>query len=133
MKIIVIPETDVEKAKFTMSEHEGVENFFVFGNKTDPENENRLKDFHDWSGSYRYLQGSLIWYTDLVKDAKRSETRRAEEMRQFGPSPANPMVQPPMEPMAQPMVQPMQPVIEPVSPIIQEPPVDGTDGPQIVN
>ena len=64
MKIVVIPETDEEKARFNIAEHENVNEFFLFGNKMTGEG---VIDFHDWRGSYRYLVGSMSWFEEEIK------------------------------------------------------------------
>jgi len=117
MKIVIIPETEAEKAKFSTSEHENVKEFFVFGNKTDADRDGI--DFHEWNGSYRYLQGSLIWYADMVKDAKRSDAAKAEQMRSYGPSINSPVTQAPHSMNVSPRIEP----VSPVSPIVQTPDV----------
>jgi hypothetical protein len=64
MIIKIIPENDIEKQKIQEVEHSGVQEFFIFGNKKDKDEE--LLDFHDWNGSYRYLIGSLHYFTGLL-------------------------------------------------------------------
>jgi len=66
MIIKLIPETDMEKARLQEVEHTGVGEFFIFGNKRD--NDGTLMDFHDWNGSYRYLIGSIHYFTQLLAD-----------------------------------------------------------------
>ena len=66
MIIKIMPENDIERAKMKEVEHTGVKEFFIFGNKRDSESD--LIDFHDWTGSYRYLVGSLYYFTGLLSD-----------------------------------------------------------------
>jgi len=66
MIIKIMPENDIERAKMKAIEHTGVKEFFIFGNKKDEENESL--DFHEWSGSYRYLVGSLYYFTGMLSD-----------------------------------------------------------------
>ena len=69
MIIKLIPETDMEKARLQEVEHSGVGEFFIFGNKRD--NDGTLLDFHDWNGSYRYLIGSIYYFTQLLSDEQQ--------------------------------------------------------------
>jgi hypothetical protein len=77
MIIKVIPETDAEKQRMQEVEHKGVRDFLMFGNKRD-ENYN-LIDFHDWSGSYRYLEGSLYYFLTNITEEKQMKFRRSED------------------------------------------------------
>jgi len=71
MIIKIIPETDVEKMRMQEVEHTGVKEFFIFGSKKDADAD--LLDFHDWSGSYRYLVGSLYYFTKHLSDEQESK------------------------------------------------------------
>jgi hypothetical protein len=73
MIIKIIPENDAEKAKIQEVEHTGIREFFIFGNKKDADGE--LIDFHDWSGSYRYLVGSLYYFTNMLADEQASKAQ----------------------------------------------------------
>jgi len=78
MLIKIVPETDAEKAKMKEVEHSGINEFFLFGNKKDDDGE--LVDFHDWTGAYRYLIGSLYYFLSLVESeevAKNTNTRKS--------------------------------------------------------
>ena len=72
MIIKIMPENDAERAKMQAVEHTGVKEFFIFGNKKDADGE--LIDFHDWSGSYRYIGGSLHYFTNLLEDDRRAKS-----------------------------------------------------------
>jgi len=72
MIIKIMPENDIERAKMKEVEHTGVKEFFIFGNKKDSESD--LIDFHDWSGSYRYLVGSLYYFTGLLADEQAGKS-----------------------------------------------------------
>jgi hypothetical protein len=74
MKIKIIPETEAEKRAVKTVEHTGVNNFFIFGNKKDKEGD--LIDFHDWTGSYRYLEGSLYHFLTTITEEKKSKMAR---------------------------------------------------------
>lgn len=65
MIIKVIPESAAEKKNMQEVEHRNVREFFMIGNKKDSDDE--LIDFHDWSGSYRYLIGSLYYFLGHIK------------------------------------------------------------------
>ena len=66
-----MPENEFEKAKIQEVEHTGVKEFFIFGIKKD-ENSDSI-DFHDWSGSYRYLYGSLCYFTKFIGEEESSK------------------------------------------------------------
>ena len=74
MIIKISPENDIEKAKIKEVEHTGVREFLIFGNKTD--NDNELIDFHDWSGSYRYLEGSCYYFLGRIRNEQDSQTTK---------------------------------------------------------
>lgn len=65
MIIKVIPETDAEKKKIQEVEHTNVKEFFMFGNKKDADE--ALIDFHDWNGSYRYIESMLSHFVSVVQ------------------------------------------------------------------
>jgi len=95
MKIKITPEGN-ESIKEV--EHCNVKEFLIFGNKKD--HDGLLIDFHDWSGQYRYLIGSLYHFLNEVKIEKAKSTQTAIE---------TPHVQPPlsvMPPSAQSIVPP---------------------------
>jgi hypothetical protein len=74
MIIKFIPETDQEKDSFAKNNvdeivHENVKEYMVFGNKIDEEGDSL--DFHEWKGSYRYLLGSLEYFSKIIDDARK--------------------------------------------------------------
>ena len=69
MKLIMIPETEAEKARKTQMEFCGVRDFLMFGVKAD-EDEQYI-DFHEWQGNLRYLLGSLMYYYEVINDERR--------------------------------------------------------------
>jgi len=71
MIIKIIPENDAERARMQAVEHTGVKEFFIFGNKKDSESDSI--DFHDWTGSYRYLVGSLYYFTNMLAEEMGSK------------------------------------------------------------
>jgi hypothetical protein len=75
MIIQIIPETEQEKLTTDIIEHRGVREFMVFGNKVD--NNDLLVDFHEWSGGYRYLVGSLHYFANVVDEERRSRAEFA--------------------------------------------------------
>lgn len=79
MIIKIIPETEAEKAKIQEAEHYNVKEFLIFGNKKDGDGE--LVDFHDWSGSYRYLLGSIHYFSNFITDEQNSKQSRGTEIQ----------------------------------------------------
>ncbi len=84
MKIKISPENDMEKQKMKEITHLGVREFFIFGNKKDGDND--LIDFHDWTGSYRYLIGSLYYFADQVVEEQKAKqaNKMHNEVSSFG-------------------------------------------------
>jgi len=72
MIIKITPENDIERARIKEIEHHGVKEFFIFGNKKDDDGE--LIDFHGWTGSYRYLVGSLHYFTGMLNDEQTGKS-----------------------------------------------------------
>jgi hypothetical protein len=69
MIIRLIAENDAEKKRFNGAqfiEHKGVKEYFMAGNKLDAEDS--LVDFHEWTGSYRYLLGTIMYFYELIND-----------------------------------------------------------------
>lgn len=64
MIIKVIPENAEEKKRIRESEHYGVTDFFVCGNKKDDDGD--IVDFHEWSGKYPRLIGPLFYYANFL-------------------------------------------------------------------
>ncbi len=79
MIIKIIPETDVEKMRVKEVEHTGIKEFFIFGNKADADSD--AVDFHDWSGSYRYLLGSLFYFQHQLSNEQSSKHPQQQEMQ----------------------------------------------------
>ena len=82
MIIRVIPETDEERAKTEEATIVNVKEFFLFGNHVTEDG--HFNDFHEWTGSYRYLMGTLLYYYEEIND-ERAEARNAQKRRQFAP------------------------------------------------
>lgn len=78
MIIKIMPENEFEKQKIQEVEHTGVKEFFMFGNKKEMDGD--VVDFHDWSGSYRYLEGSLYHFLTTVTEEKRLKSRKTNEI-----------------------------------------------------
>ena len=79
MIIKIIPETQAEKEKIQEAEHHNVREFLIFGNKKDADGE--LIDFHDWSGSYRYLLGSIHYFSNFIAGEQNSKSGRGPELQ----------------------------------------------------
>ena len=77
MIIRLIPETEEEKARAGEIEIKGVNEFFVYGNNVTEDG--RYNEFHEWTGSYRYLMGTLQYYFEVLND----ERREAQNRRKF--------------------------------------------------
>jgi len=78
MIIKVIPETLAEKKRVKEIEYTGVKEFFMFGNRKD--SDGSFIDFQEWSGSYRYLIGSVHYFTDFLLDEQRNKTSQTAEL-----------------------------------------------------
>lgn len=75
MIIKLIPETEAEKARSSEVKIENVREFFIMGNNVNEEG--NYNEFHEWTGSYRYLYGTLLYYSEVINDErKESYTRR---------------------------------------------------------
>ena len=78
MKIKIIPENDAEKRRFQEKfnadkiEHSGVKEYLIFGNKTE---KNNFSDFHEWTGAYRYLLGSLSYFYEVINDLRKADAK----------------------------------------------------------
>ena len=66
MIIKFIPETDKERETMHETEHAGVKEFFMFGNKID--GDGNLIEFNDWNGSYKMLIGNLSYFQKIVEN-----------------------------------------------------------------
>ena len=78
MIIKISPENEFEAQRIKEVEHTGVKEFFMFGNKKDKDQD--LIDFHDWSGSYRYLEGSLYHFLTTVTEEKKTKSHNTNEI-----------------------------------------------------
>lgn len=76
MIIKIIPENDIERANIQAVEHTGIKEFFIFGNKKDREGD--VVDFHDWRGSYRYLEGSIYYFLDVISEERKFKSTNME-------------------------------------------------------
>ena len=77
MIIKIMPENDIERQRIQAVEHTGVKEFFIFGNKKDKDGD--LIDFHDWTGSYRYLEGSLYHFLTTITEEKKVRSKKRNE------------------------------------------------------
>jgi len=79
MIIKIIPETEAEKARVQEVEHHNVREFLIFGNKKDADGE--LVDFHDYSGSYRYILGGAYYYSNFIAAEQNSKQSQGPEIQ----------------------------------------------------
>ena len=77
MKIQIIPETEMEKQKIQTIEHTGIKEFMLFGQKVD--SDGQAVDIHEWTGSYRYLIGSMEFFVEVLHDERRERNDLARE------------------------------------------------------
>ena len=77
MIIKLIPETEAEKARSSEIQIENVKEFFLMGNNANEDGDRN--EFHEWTGSYRYLCSSLSYFTEILND----ERREASTKRKF--------------------------------------------------
>lgn len=85
MIIRIVPETAEEKEKYQEVEHCNIRDFFIFGNKRDADGD--LKDFHEWRGDYKYLEGNLYYFLTSIQ-----EERRMKYLKQSGFTFNQPMI-----------------------------------------
>jgi hypothetical protein len=78
MIVKIMPENEFEKQRMQEVEHTGVKEFFIFGNKRDKDED--PIDFHDWSGSYRYLEGSLYHFLTTITEEKKAKSQKTNEI-----------------------------------------------------
>jgi len=90
MIIKITPETDAERKKIQEVEHTGVREFFIFGNKLDDDNE--LVDFHDWKGSYRYIEGSCYHFLGRIRHDQDSKSIQEAKINVTAATPATPLI-----------------------------------------
>jgi len=81
MIVKIIPETDAEKQKMKPMEHTGVKEFMIFGNKKD--SDGLVVDFHEWTGRYRYLIGSLSFFEEVLHDERRERDAQTREQESY--------------------------------------------------
>lgn len=81
MKIQIIPETEVEKQKIETIEHAGIKEFMLFGKKIDADG--MAVDVHEWTGSYRYLIGSMEFFIEVLHDERRERNNLAKEQESY--------------------------------------------------
>jgi len=87
MIIKLIPETEQERLRSTEVEIRNINEFFLMGNNVTDEGD--INEFHEWTGSYRYLMGTLQYYSEVIND----ERREAQSRRSMNsPSPVGPQL-----------------------------------------
>jgi hypothetical protein len=86
MIIKLIPETDAEKDRFQEQfgsdkiVHKNVKEYFIFGNK---KGNDGLLDWHEWTGSYKYLISNLKYFCEVINDERREHSPDSQpKMRQ---------------------------------------------------
>ena len=85
MIIKIIPETDEERNRFnecfSTNEivHSGIREYFVFGNKISQDGQ--ANDFHEWTGSPRYLMGNLRYFFEVVNDERRAKESNGQSIQ----------------------------------------------------
>lgn len=90
MIIKIIPEAG---ESFKKTEHKGIKEFFIFGNKADEDSQ--LVDFHDWKGSYRFLIGSLEYFKTTIAEEYKTKSKTPQSKNEIDfkpriiPVPAN--------------------------------------------
>ena len=83
MIVKLIPENEEEKARSATIELTGVKEFFLAGNLVDEDG--TPGEFHEWSGAYRYLYGSLCHYAEIINDERRETQTRQSINSAVGP------------------------------------------------
>jgi len=83
MIIKLIPETEAEKQRSSEVEITNVREFFVMGNNVTEDG--NYNEFHEWTGSYRYLYGTLQYYTEVINDERRDAHTRRKNNTVMGP------------------------------------------------
>ena len=78
MIIKITPETEEEMDRIKEVEHHNVREFFIFGTKKDPDGD--VVDFHDWTGQYRYLIGSLAYFQNKLMTDESSKSSNKQEI-----------------------------------------------------
>ena len=77
MLIKLIPETEVEKKRFKgleEVEHLNVKEYFFVGNKID--GDGAVVEFHEWTGPYRFLLGTLSYFYEIINDERRRSAKQ---------------------------------------------------------
>jgi hypothetical protein len=52
----------------------------IFGNKMD--DDGQIEDFHEWSGAYKFLLGSLRYFYEVINDNRRGQNNNALRVAQ---------------------------------------------------
>lgn len=77
MIIRLIPEGNENSNEI---EIRGVKEFMLFGNNIS--DEGKLVDFHEWTGSFKYLLGSMSYYHEVINDERRDANSRSSYVPQ---------------------------------------------------
>jgi len=88
MIIKIIPEKGETHIKEV--EHHNIKEFLIFGNKKDADGE--LIDFHDWSGQYRYLIGSLYYFQGMLANEQSGKSTSNRPSMEFPTQPSQGML-----------------------------------------
>ena len=83
MIIKLIPETEAEKQRTSEVEITNVREFFIMGNNVTEDG--NYNEFHEWTGSYRYLYGTLQYYTEVINDERRDAHSQRRNNTVMGP------------------------------------------------
>jgi hypothetical protein len=83
MIIKLIPETEQEKLRSSEVEIKNVREFFIMGNNVT--DEGNYNEFHEWAGSYRYLYGTLEYYSEVLNDERREAQSKRKLNSAVGP------------------------------------------------
>lgn len=87
MIIKIIPENEEEKKRIRESEHVGVTDFFICGERKDSDGD--AIDFHEWSGKYPKLIGPLFYYAYLLINEQNIKNMSAKATESFVPHAAS--------------------------------------------
>ncbi len=79
MIVKLIPENDIEKSRMRTVEHKGVKNLFMFGVKKEQDEE--LRDFHDWNGDFKFLLGNLHYFTAVITEEQNYKLSKEREAK----------------------------------------------------
>lgn len=83
MIIRLIPESESERSRSPEIEITNVKEFFLMGNNVVYEYDGdsevpRYNEFHEWTGSHRYLIGTLQYYYEVINDERRGSHNRSK-------------------------------------------------------